>query len=202
MRRLRRARMAKTGASDPMEVLNPDLARKLGFLDKAQKPGMAFTSERSRHCQLLERSVLLDGVEMLAHSAAASEVEVRFPFMDVRLIEYCLSLPSNQKFRDGYTRFVMHNGMAGVLPDKIKRRPGKSNLTPSFGKGLLKFERDNLRMIILSEASQLTAFVNLERIKACLDRFQRGTGSPNDITAVWNTVGLAMWLRARHAGAK
>jgi asparagine synthase (glutamine-hydrolysing) len=141
-------------------------------------------------------------MELLNHTSAACNVEVRFPFMDVRLIEYCLSLPSDQKLRGGCTRFVMHNAMAGVLPDKIQNRATKSNLAPSFERGLFKFERDNFAAIILEEAGRLSAFVDLTRIKACLVHFQSGGASENEMNALWAAAGLALWLRQRTPSPK
>jgi asparagine synthase (glutamine-hydrolysing) len=201
MRRLQRFKPESPLARswDRIGVLNPDLAQRLGSRDVARKPAVPFKDERDRHFRMLERSVMAKTVEVLNHSAAAFDVDVRFPFMDIRLIEYCLSLPSNQKLRGGCTRFVMHNAMAGILPDKIKRRAGKANLAPSFQKGLKKFEEINLKKNICEQKHQLGPYVDLSLINKFLDHFQRGAASENEVNALWAANGLALWLRARHA---
>jgi asparagine synthase (glutamine-hydrolysing) len=178
-------------------LLNPDLANRFGFREVSRRPAPPFKNEINRHCQLIEREILTRSVELLAHTSAGFNVEVRFPFMDIRLIEYCLSLPSDQKMRRGYTRLVLRHGMAKHLPEKIRWRGGKSDLSPSFEKGLLKFERDNLGNIILAEAAELEPYVNMNRIKECLDRFRRGAALPEDVSGIWQTAGLALWLRNR-----
>jgi asparagine synthase (glutamine-hydrolysing) len=202
MRRLRRPARPIAPPWNPIGFLNPDLTRRLGLREIAQKPVAPDRNEREQHIRLLEREVMTKSVELLDHISAAFNVDVRFPFMDVRLIEYCVSLPSDQKFRGGLTRFVMHHGLSGVLPDKIKHRRGKSNLAPSFEKGLLKFERDNLGKIILEEASPLAAYINLGQVKACLDRLRRGAATETDFLALWRTACLALWLRSRDTGAE
>ncbi|MBC8094933.1 MAG: lasso peptide isopeptide bond-forming cyclase [Akkermansiaceae bacterium] len=199
MRRLPVSRAPALTAWNLIDLLNPDVVRRFELRQLEQQPPPPVRCERDRHFQLLEREIMSKNMELLAHTSAAFNVEVRFPFMDVRLIEYCLSLPSDQKMRGRYTRLVMRNGMAGILPKQIQWRPGKSNLGPSFEKGLLKFERDRVRTIIQSEASQLAAYVNLKRAEECLARFQRGAAGENDAIAVWTTVGLALWLRSRRA---
>ena len=142
-RRVRTPRPKKLEGLDPVNILNPGLTAKFGLREISQRPASSFKNERGHHFQQLEREIVTKSAEILSHSSAAFGVEVRFPFMDIRLIEYCLSLPSEQKLGRGYSRLVLRNGLAGVLPEKIKWRGGKSNLNPSFAKGLLKFERDN-----------------------------------------------------------
>jgi asparagine synthase (glutamine-hydrolysing) len=200
-RRLPGSRSQQGPRWDQIDFLNPDLAQRLGLEEIAQKRVPRHRSERESHLHMLEREVLTQGVEILDHISAAFNVEVRFPFMDIRLIEYCLSLPSDQKYRGGMTRFVLHSSMAGILPEKIQTRGGKSNLTPSFEKGLLKFERENVGKIILEEGGQLAEYVNLELVKGCLGRFQSGAASNSDFLALWRAIGLALWLRSRGAGS-
>jgi asparagine synthase (glutamine-hydrolysing) len=197
MRRLRRPGAPSAPAWDPISFLNPDLARSFGFREIARNPPPPHRNERERHVRLLERELMVKIVEVLDHTSAAFNVEVRFPFMDVRLIEYCVSLPSDQKFRGATTRYVMHAGMAGVLPDKIQQRGDKSDLGPSFEKGLFKFERETLGKKILQEADQLAPYLNLGLVKQCLDRYQNGTASETDFLTIWRAIGVALWLRSR-----
>jgi len=202
MRRVRGPQPPKISAVALIDFLNPDLSQRLKFREILQNPTPRPRSERERHLRLLERELMTKSVELMGHSSAAFNVEVRLPFMDVRLIEYCLSLPSDQKLQGGYTRFVMHQALKGVLPDKIRKRGGKSNLGPSFEKGLFKFERKNVAKIILHEADRLAAYLNLGRIKECNDRFQNSVGTNNDIIVLWTTLNLALWLGNRHVSSK
>ena len=56
-------------------------------------------------------------------------LEYRHPFLDRRMIEYCLALPSEQCRRPGQTKFVLRQAMRGLLPEKVRTRLGK----PWFG---------------------------------------------------------------------
>lgn len=63
-------------------------------------------------------------------------IEGRHPFFDRRLVEFCLSLPTRHKIRDGWTRVVLRQAMQGVLPEALRLRPDKSNLEHNFVRSL------------------------------------------------------------------
>lgn len=44
----------------------------------------------------------------------------RDPTRDKRVIEFCLSLPSDQFVRDGQERYLIHRYLEGILPDKVR----------------------------------------------------------------------------------
>lgn len=46
-------------------------------------------------------------------------VDMRDPTADKRVVEFCLSLPSEQFFRDGCDRLLVRRGMAGILPPAV-----------------------------------------------------------------------------------
>ncbi|VCU72253.1 Asparagine synthetase [glutamine-hydrolyzing] 3 [Pigmentiphaga humi] len=52
-------------------------------------------------------------------AANAAGLEMRDPTADLRLIEYCLSLPGHQYLRGGQTRWLLRRLMGGVLPPEI-----------------------------------------------------------------------------------
>ncbi len=58
-------------------------------------------------------------------SSMAFSIEARVPFLDHRLVEFLLELPSDRKIRNGYTKRVLRDGMAGVLPERIRWRVPK-----------------------------------------------------------------------------
>ncbi|MGE5457726.1 MAG: asparagine synthase-related protein, partial [Methanococcaceae archaeon] len=52
-------------------------------------------------------------------------VEVRFPFLDYRLVEKCLALANDQIIKRGITKQILRESMKGVLPEKIRMRKDK-----------------------------------------------------------------------------
>lgn len=58
--------------------------------------------------------------DSMAHS-----VEARLPFLDYRLVEFCLGLPEDFKLSGGWTKRVLREGMRDRLPAAIRQRRDK-----------------------------------------------------------------------------
>jgi asparagine synthase (glutamine-hydrolysing) len=134
-------------------------------------------------------------LEQLDRSAAAFALEARHPFIDKRLVEFCLALPPEQKLHQGWGRMVMRRAMAKVLPEQVQWRAGKTDMTPNFVYGLLTFDRSLLDEVILHDSVIIERYVN---IKALREVYRRMTTQPNvhadDAITVWRIVTLARWL--------
>ncbi len=116
---------------------------------REETPTNRWTSERKHHHMMLRRPMMEDMLRALDARAASMGVAVRFPFYDVRLVEYCLSLPGHLKHRNGWGRWIERASMGGILPDEIRWRKKKADLSPSYRQGLARHEKD--RFSALSE---------------------------------------------------
>jgi asparagine synthase (glutamine-hydrolysing) len=54
-----------------------------------------------------------------------SGVEIRAPFLDYRLVEFCCNLPLRQKVRNGYTKYILRKTIDKNLPSEITWRKHK-----------------------------------------------------------------------------
>ncbi|MBK6586666.1 MAG: hypothetical protein IPG26_07605 [Coprothermobacter sp.] len=54
-------------------------------------------------------------------NSMANSIEVRNPFLDHRLVNFCLSLPENYKIRNGWSKFILRESMK-ELPNEIRWR--------------------------------------------------------------------------------
>lgn len=88
--------------------------------------GMAAPRTVNDMCRLM---VHASNLPMLLHwedrNSMAHSVEARVPFLDHRLVEFSLGLPSSHKFVGGDTKRVLRDAMAGVLPEKVRLRRDK-----------------------------------------------------------------------------
>ena len=64
-------------------------------------------------------------LRIVDRNSMAHSVESRVPFLDYRLVEFCISLPTNMKIRNGLTKWIYRSAMRGFLPDKINNRINK-----------------------------------------------------------------------------
>jgi asparagine synthase (glutamine-hydrolysing) len=52
-------------------------------------------------------------------------VEARLPFLDYRLVEWCVGLDPDQKIRDGWTKYILRKAMAQIVPSTVLWRRDK-----------------------------------------------------------------------------
>jgi asparagine synthase (glutamine-hydrolysing) len=141
-------------------------------------------------------------LELMDQGSSAVSIESRHPFMDKRLIEFCLALPPNQKLNQGWSRVIMRRAMGGVLPEQIRWRGGKASLEDSFEKGLLTKDRALIEEALFKPGTS-AKFLNLSFLQqsfqdlTAVKREQQGS-----VMDVWRGGVLSLWLRERWLGNK
>ena len=180
-------------------IVNKNFAKHLQLEEHVQ----AFTAsqkkniktEREYHHLGLTTGNIPLVLDMVDKSAAAFSFEHRYPFLDKRLVEFCLSLPPNQKLRNGWVRYVLRRAMDGILPEQIQWRIGKANLSPNVDRGLIKFERDRLDKVILSHSEIIAEYVDISALRESYQRYlTHQTNAGDDAFTVWKVASLASWL--------
>src|SRR5690606_10170507 len=117
--------------------VRPDLLRRLAWAERAHTLH-APTPRTPRQEQIgeIEGGWALRMVETGGKLPAAFGVELRLPFADRSLFEFCLSLPPTQRYHAGWTRVIARRALGGLLPAAVRERYGKADLAPNFERGL------------------------------------------------------------------
>jgi asparagine synthase (glutamine-hydrolysing) len=135
-------------------------------------------------------------LELQDIAAAAHSIEARHPFLDKRLVEFCLALPSHQKLHQGWSRIILRRAMKGFLPHEIQWRAGKMDMKPSFIKGLRQQNRALLDNVMTHDMEKIQDYVGLASLRKSYDRLTSGAAaSDRDLMAVWTGTALALWQR-------
>jgi asparagine synthase (glutamine-hydrolysing) len=71
--------------------------------------------------------------------AAPLGIEPRDPFLDRRLLDFCLSLPPDQVERDGWPKIILRRAMKGLLPDAVRWRVGKEHIGWRFEEAMVAY---------------------------------------------------------------
>ena len=166
-----------------------------------QAPSPSPTTEREHHYGRLSRVGLRKNVSTIGAIGSGAGVEVRFPFFDIRLVELCLSLPPEQKLRGGWSRYVMRNAMEGILPEGIRWRPGKSDVSVGFYHSLRSLAGDKLEQVVASDDSELARFVDPKFVRSTYPKFMNGTVTTSDELYFWRAFSLALWVMGRRGAA-
>jgi asparagine synthase (glutamine-hydrolysing) len=123
----------------------------------------------------------------MAHSR-----EVRLPFLDRRVAEFCLSLPADFAYRRQTRKAILREAVRGVVPDAVLARRDKIGFEPPQKKWLAE-----------------PAFIALIA-EVLLDAQARGRGLYNshaieddvsgrqwrDPAGAWRALNLELWLRS------
>lgn len=140
-------------------------------------------------------SGLFDHVlEQVDLQAATCSIELRHPFMDKRLIEFCLSLPSTQRLAGGWSRLIMRRALEGILPTDVQWRGGKTSMTPNFRQGLLRFNQAVLQAVIM-EPSSAAEYIDWTAVQSAYQRLiAHDDATEADLQAIWKGTVLSLWL--------
>ena len=198
---LRQFSRAPRGPGAPENaVLRPTLARALRehrrLVEREQSRRPAFT-ERDTHIDGLSRPLYQLTLETADKAAAAFGIEPRYPFFDRRLIEFCVGLPEEQKFANGWPRAHLRRAMEGILPPEVQWRSTKSNLGPNFYRRLRAVDLVPDRG---APTKALSPYLRLDRLLAAQRRDQdlpNGAQADGSALLLFRIAILEMWLNGR-----
>lgn len=179
----------------------------LGRVFRGHRPRHHTTGLRlSRHQHLkgLPEAGVTRTLEWLDMYAALCGAEVRHPFMDVRMVEFCVGLPADLKLRHGYGRWILRAAMEGELPSSIQWRPDKTNMNPNFAHGLLRLDDAHLRDVLEHDLPELGTNVDAHRLADAVSAMSadaRESVDARSVATVWRAIVVARVLARRWPGA-
>jgi asparagine synthase (glutamine-hydrolysing) len=181
----------------PLWVL-PSFAHRAGLADhnEALRSQRAFDSRAKE--AILKHLIVTPGYWRLVNwherSAAAMGMEVRHPFLDLRLVEFALAIPGEQLFRLDGTKNLLRRAMAGLLPERIRRRERKTSFTPFLDFMICNRAKDEVQEILRSPISADLGIVDGRHLRSDYLGFIHG-GTDESRRALWRAITLELWLR-------
>lgn len=181
-----------------MPLLDSAFAERIGMGERLRRfrdAAPELTAQRDMQRQLLAGSRIQTALELTSHVGAAHGLEMRHPFFDKRLVEFCLALPASQSLKDGWTRSILRRAL-DVLPDAIRWRVGKAWMASNFERGLYEQDADLLREHV-TDLGPLAPFVDQDVVR---DLYERGRHVHNIQQAQLARIAtLSLWLKKRFA---
>jgi asparagine synthase (glutamine-hydrolysing) len=153
------------------------------------------STARENHMAGLDCPAYAYALELADKASAAHAVEARYPFFDRRLMELCLSLPTEQKLGRGWSRLILRRAMKGYIPESVRLRLSKGNLSFNFYRKFLERDRHLLEDAILHNPSELEPYVDLSSLRDSYERYKVSPLEHNGTVGVFAVVNLWMWLR-------
>jgi len=181
---------------DDSRFINPYIARRYNValkINSREEAGRLLKTARELHHFDLSWSSRQRDFENLDGIASVFKLDLRHPFGDRRLIEFCLALPPEQKIRGGYTRAILRNALASSLPEEIKTRVGKADLDLAFYFGMREYERVDLGEMLFSEPQMIDRYIDSTLLREAYHDFMNGNNE--NAAFLWRAAFLALWLR-------
>jgi asparagine synthase (glutamine-hydrolysing) len=179
--RLRQADHGRAPTSH--SIVRADLERLL-----AQKPDadqlqrMIYLDLKLRLAELLLMRV--DKITM------ATSVEARVPFLDHKLVEFAMSIPSNLKYKNGQTKYILKRALAGQIPDRVLKRKKKG-----FGAPISEWMLDRLggflEHSIFASSLRQRELLDYNFIRQILNDHR--SRRVNNSFFLWSLLNLSLW---------
>lgn len=123
-------------------------------------------------------------------------MEVRFPFFDRRLIEFCVSLPAGERLFNGWTRSIFRRAMTGIVPSSIQWRTTKANLGAGLRLNILKFGRGEINDVIDVNPRILEKYLDIEKLREIVRVHENDPlRSHFEILTLNRIIYLSKWMR-------
>lgn len=175
-------------------LLNSDFARRIGYDTSCSvSTSTRVYTQRADQYAELNSAVIPIALEEANKAAAALGMETAFPYLNRRLMELCLAIPGNQKLRDGWGRSYMRRALKNILPDEIRWRNSKGDLSPNFRRGFLQDDWKLAEETMRSLPSILGDYINIPAIQAVTMRYHKIPNGDDELV-IWKVVMLALWM--------
>ncbi len=120
-------------------------------------------------------------------------LEGRVPFLDYRLVQSSLALPSNLLIKNGMTKYILRQAMKGILPEKIRIRRDKMGYTTPEDDWLrTKIFKDYTISILNDAVLPQSGYLDINKAKKMYQaHLEKKINCSRDI---WKWINLYIWL--------
>jgi len=122
----------------------------------------------------------------------ANSLELRAPFMDHALIEFCFSLPLELKISHLTTKKLLRGALGGILPKEILQR-GKVGFTTPLANWLRRELRDWVEDVVFSKKCRQRGLFDHKVLRRLFEG--NISGRIDSSKALWTVINLELWFR-------
>jgi asparagine synthase (glutamine-hydrolysing) len=181
-------------------IVRPEFALRAGYTDfpndGTRKRQNDIKSAREKHWQEMTSGLNALSLELFDKASASFSFEMRFPFYDRRLMEYCLALPREQILSQGWTRYILRVSMQGILPENVRWRTTKSNLFQAFNLQFQRVDKASLDRNLAESGRIVEAYVDGNVLDSVYnDYWNQPSNKLVNAYIIYGVITLAHWLK-------
>jgi asparagine synthase (glutamine-hydrolysing) len=131
---------------------------------------MVGTDDPLRAAQFVDINTYLVGdiLTKVDRASMANSLEVRAPFLDIGMVEFGLSLPTDLKLRGAEGKYILKRAMEPYLPRQVLYRTKQGFATSPAA--TFRTEAVRLRRYLLGDAMRDCGLFRMEHVAALIDQ--------------------------------
>jgi asparagine synthase (glutamine-hydrolysing) len=185
--------------------LSPGLRGELVRGPLAEVDGVALRTLRERLGRVgddpLPATLYLDGqlglVDDMLHyfdrASMAHSLEVRVPFLDHRVVEFCATIPARHKVRRLNTKHVLKHVARGLIPDRIIDKPKVGFFNAAVEGWFRAQTKGAISDYLLGPNPRYAELIDQRRVERLVREHADGTATGNSY-ALLSVLMLEVWL--------
>jgi asparagine synthase (glutamine-hydrolysing) len=194
----RRRRLVVRHSSELLNAVEPSFARRTGLAERfAARAGSNRERPPSKRAHV---AAIRGAVQMVGwlydYDAGPWRYQVAYPFLDRRLAEFCLSVPSEVLNRPGDTRSLHRRALRSWLPAEIATRRDKRSSSPALARELAA-GWDRIEPLLRDPHVVRRGILRAPALHSALDVVR--SGRLTTLPLLLKALALETWLRA-HEG--
>jgi asparagine synthase (glutamine-hydrolysing) len=198
-----RRRQLRYGAAADWAVRNtiirPDLAVRTRLGDRwatldANMSPLGSHSPLEAHTIAINHPGIPARLESVERMSNTFGIEALHPLLDVRLVQFCLSLPWQLQTKHGWTKLIMRRAVEPWLPSQVVWRRTRDALGREFNMLLLRERGAYLWEQVMNERVSLEAYIDFPKLLRIWREYSTHEGERDELQ-IWHAIALALWLR-------
>jgi len=124
-------------------------------------------------------------------NSMANSIESRVPFLDYRVVEFCLRSPDNFKLKNGITKRILRESMKNILPRQIYERQDKMGFVTAEQVWVQDEMKDVFKTKIRESVEKSNGLLTSEVISIADDMLEKRVPYDNKF---WSWLTLGQWV--------
>ena len=121
--------------------------------------------------------------------AMASSVETRVPYLDQKLVEFALQIPSSLKYKNNTTKYILKEAARGIIPDDVieRKKTGFCGSATNMVSGpLLPYAKDEI-----NDSQWMNEYFVMNEINQIIDDHSKAKIDYS--MQIFNLLNLSLW---------
>ncbi len=177
-----------------LDVKNKDFIEPFSFIKNNYRNN---NKEGLNAALLFELKSIIPNIHLnrVDRMSMAHSVEMRVPFMDHELVEFCMTIPSRFKWHNNDKKFILQKAVSDLLPQKIVKRKKFP-----FGMPFKEYYKKNFSSIaeniLLSDQTKKRGYIQQNNFEKILKKLKEQKNPEDDsLRQILFLTSLELWHR-------